>query len=173
MIYCNTLDYKGHRLSYFVTNHGTLFLARGLLALYKEKSYCTSPLEAYFDMALTVKLPTGGSKPPICVGLNGYKKLFKDKPDDTLEQILISKGIIQGELPATEDIKVKACYNNNGSCVVHTDDHSLNSSRLSEIRQLREGLAQEIKRNHKLQQEIILLQKRLKIYQHLYPDTMN
>ena len=171
MVYCNTLDYKGHRLSYFATNYGTLFLARSLLAVYKGKSYCTSPLQFYIDMSLTVRLPIGGAKPPICMGLKGFQKLFAKKPDSTLEQILISKDIVQGDLPAVEDIMVKMCFNNNGSSVVQIEDDGINSSLLSEVKQLRKDLEQQVTQNRKLQQQIIFLEKKLQMYQQWYFDT--
>lgn len=168
MIKCYTLDYNGQRLNYYKTNYGTLFLARGLLALYKGISYCTSPLDSYIKPEFTVRLPFKGKTAPICVGLKGFQQLFADRPDHILEQLLISKGIVQGDLPVTEDIKVEKCQDNNGSSVVKIEEGPCNSALLSEIKQLRQDLNKALAKNRQLEEEKCALQRRLQKYREIW-----
>lgn len=169
MVKCYALDYNGQRLSYYKTNYGALFLARGLLALYKGISYCTSPLQSYIKSELTVRLPFKGKAAPICVGLKGFKQMFADRPDPALEELLISTGIVQGDLPVTEDIKVEECESTSrGSCVIKTDESSVNSAMLSEVKRLRKELADALKRNRQLEDDKKTLQKRLLRYQQIW-----
>ena len=153
MIACNTVQYKGHRLSYYKTNFGSLFLARTLLSFRKGITYCTSPLQHYVNMTLTVKLPIGGVHAPICVGLKGFKQIFADNPDEELEELLISLNIVQGELPVTEDIKVIAADRNGESSVTKVDN-DFTQKISNELETVKGELADVKKHNAKLQQDL-------------------
>jgi len=100
------LEYKGTRIRHYLTNYGTLFSVTSLLILLTGKKI-PSNLQRYFiSDSLTVKLPIGGERAPICTGLKGLQQIFADKPDITLEQIARALNIVEGDLPVTEDIKV-------------------------------------------------------------------
>lgn len=167
MLTCNTIQYKGHRLSYYKTNFGSLFLARTLLAFRKGITYCTSPLQHYVNMALTVKLPIGGVHAPICVGLKGFKQIFADKPDEELEELLISLNIVQGELPVTEDIKVLTTEGNRESSVTKVDD-DFTQKILNELETVKRELTDIKEHNATLQQDLQQALKQIRRFKILF-----
>lgn len=152
----NTIQYKNHRLSYYKTNFGTLFLARSLITCKNGMAYSSSLLRYHVNAALTVKLPIGSSRAPICVGLKGFQQIFADEPDIELEKLLISLNIVKDDLPVTEDIRI-----------INTQ-HTWN---LPDTQDVSEGLKrvkkelQSIKaENKKLRQDIEKLEQQLKRY---------
>lgn len=165
MLTCNTVQYKGHRLSYYKTNFGSLFLARTLLAFRKGITYCTSPVHYYVNEALTVKLPIGGVHAPICVGLTGFQQIFADRPDRELEELLMSLNIVQGDLPVTEDITVFMTKDSNDSSVKKVDTDKDLTEKLELIK---EELRSIKAKNKQLQQDVENLQKQVNRYRILF-----
>ena len=117
-------------------------------------AYSSSLLEYHVNAALTVKLPIGNTRAPICVGLKGFQQIFADEPDAELEKLLISLNIVKGDLPVTEDIKV---FNTQHACKLpDTQD-------VSEVLKRVKTELQSIKaENKKLRQDIKKLEQQLK-----------
>lgn len=109
MKYERVIKYDNYCLKYYLTNYGVLFQVKSLIALVKRKIIHNTTMyqmSFHVNKSATVRLPALGPKAPICTGLKGLQQIFADRPKKDLEQIAIKLGIVEGDLPVTEDIKL-------------------------------------------------------------------
>lgn len=99
------ITYNGQTLVYFTTNYGTLWTVRTLLSVRAGKYLNNYYMNQYIKPELCVKLDTCSAHGTLCTGLEGFKQLFADKPDESLEKILMDHEIITGDLPCMKDIR--------------------------------------------------------------------
>ena len=98
--------YNGQTLLFFTTNCGSLFSVRTLLSARVGKYLNNYYVYKYVKPELCVTLDTCSAHGTLCTGLEGFRQIFADNPDKTLEQILIKYGIVTGDLPYAKDIKL-------------------------------------------------------------------
>lgn len=100
------LNFKGQTLLYFKTNHGSLFSVRTLLSIIRKRYVNNESMARYIRPELCVLVKRGSQHGTLCTGLKGVRQLFADRPNKQLEELLLSNGIVKGEMPCAADVKV-------------------------------------------------------------------
>ena len=60
----------------------------------------------YIRPELCVLVKRGSQHGTLCTGLKGVRQLFADSPNKQLEELLLSNGIVKGEMPCAADVEV-------------------------------------------------------------------
>lgn len=100
------LNICGFDIVYFHTNYGMVCSVRSLARAAGHRFLNSYDLRRYVKPELCTTVIYGRNNGILCTGLKGLKQIFADNPNEQLETTLISHGLLQGEMPYQEDIKV-------------------------------------------------------------------